>query len=227
MSAKVNRTIWGQVRTAKVTMFDKRRECGVAVDVDNNAEIFFTMRQCRKVRALNNGRPSIGREVFRQWPRVGNRILFIQDHRSPAFESEKHRAYVWGYEYFYLLQSSEDQGDARELEAALDGKIIPMTSAEPRNGKHQPMAQVSITSISAAPPVTTEPEIHEWSPGTSGSVAETNNPETVGDELDPVQLALTTGGHNGGKKPKPGQMGWVDGRGRKGRGLYQGWRRRH
>lgn len=229
-------TVWGKIRTAKVKMFSKRRECGVAVDIDNNEEIFFTMTQCRKIYADKDGNPRIGRDKFRQWPREGNRILYILDRRPPSFKGEKSRAFVWAYLHFYH-RSLQDQNGAMELEGALDGNFPPAAPAEPVRSKknHQSalvtlVGQILATSTQLTPPTATATAVPDWSPGTPGLDAEgltgESGEETSGDK-SPEDLAMAAGGCNRGKKPKPGENGWTDGRGRKGRGYHQEWRRRH
>ena len=229
-------TVWGMIRTAKVIDFDERRECGVAVDDEKKGEIYFEMDQCRKVYAEDNGNPRIERNRFRQWPRKGNRILYILDHRPPSFKGEKPRAFVWAYLHFYL-RSLKDQNDTMELEGALDGKFPPAAPAEPVRGNdgHRPKLVETIGHILAnlpQAPLTTAmaTAVPDWSPGIPGPDAEgptgESGEETSGDK-SPEELATAAGGRNSGKKPKPGQNGWIDGRGRNGRGCRQDWRRWH
>ena len=224
------RTVWGKIRTAKVIAFDEHRKCGVAVDVDNNEKIYFEIRSCRKVSADDNGNPHIQRAVFKHPPRVENQILYIPDLRPPSFESEKPRVFVWGYKHFYL-RSLQDQNSANELEGALDA---PEASVEPVRNGHKSViitetAPALIVSVQATTSAT-KTAIPEWSPGTPGPDTEGLAGES-GEErpgyMDPETLAVAAGGHNRGKKSKPGQNGWTDGRGRKGRGCHQDWRRRH
>ncbi len=226
--------IWGKIRTARVTEYNPTRWCGLAIDLASGVEIYFEMNRSRKVSANDNGDPYIKREVFNQPPRVGNKILYILDNRPPTYDSEKPRAYVWGYKHFYL-RDAENKNGLAELEKALNGKVIPMKPNKPARNGHQSViitetAPVLTVLPQAKLPATIETTVREWSPGIFGPDTESltgeSGEETSGDK-SPEELVMAAGGCNRGKKPKPGENGWTDGRGRKGRGYHQEWRRRH